>query len=55
MDECLCFRKKTYESEKMNAYERTEYFLTKEYDDTRIEALGSTDEKHCIASRDLKI
>ena len=37
--------KKTYESEKMNAYERTEYFLTKEYDDTRIEALGSTDEK----------
>lgn len=37
--------KKIYESEKMNAYERTEYFLTKEYDDTRIEALGSTDEK----------
>lgn len=37
--------KKIYESEKMNAYERTEYFLTKEYDDTRIDALGSTDEK----------
>lgn len=37
--------KKIYESEKMNAYERTEYFLTKKYDDTRIDALGSTDEK----------
>lgn len=37
--------KKIYESEKMNAYERTEYFLTKEYDDTRIDALDSTDEK----------
>lgn len=37
--------KKIYESEKMNAYERTECFLTKEYDDTRIDALGSTDEK----------
>lgn len=37
--------KKIYESEKMNAYERTEYFLTKEYDDTRIDALESTDEK----------
>lgn len=37
--------KKIYESEKMNAYERTEYFPTREYADTRIEALGSTDEK----------
>lgn len=37
--------KKTYESEKMNAYERTEYFPTREYADTRIDALGSTDEK----------
>lgn len=37
--------KKTYESEKMNAYERTEYFPTREYADTRIEALDSTDEK----------
>lgn len=45
MDECLCFRKKIYESEKMNAYERTECFLTMEYADTRIDALESTDEK----------
>lgn len=37
--------KKIYESEKMNAYERTEYFPTREYADTRIEALDSTDEK----------
>lgn len=37
--------KKIYESEKMNAYERTECFLTMEYADTRIEALESTDEK----------
>lgn len=37
--------KKIYESEKMNAYERTEYFPTREYADTRIDALGSTDEK----------
>ena len=37
--------KKIYESEKMNAYERTEYFLTMEYADTRIDALESTDEK----------
>lgn len=37
--------KKIYESEKMNAYERTECFLTREYADTRIEALDSTDEK----------
>lgn len=37
--------KKIYESEKMNAYERTECFLTREYDDTRIDALDSTDEK----------
>lgn len=37
--------KKIYESEKMNAYERTECFLTMEYADTRIEALDSTDEK----------
>lgn len=37
--------KKIYESEKMNAYERTECFLTMEYADTRIDALGSTDEK----------
>lgn len=40
-----CSTKKIYESEKMNAYERTKYFLTKEYEDTRIEALDSTDEK----------
>ena len=37
--------KKIYESEKMNAYERTEYFPTREYADTRIDALDSTDEK----------
>lgn len=37
--------KKIYESEKMNAYERTECFLTMEYADTRIDALESTDEK----------
>lgn len=37
--------KKIYESEKMNAYERMEYFPTREYADTRIEALDSTDEK----------
>lgn len=37
--------KKMYESEKMNAYERMEYFPTREYADTRIEALDSTDEK----------
>lgn len=37
--------KKIYESEKMNAYERTEYFPTREYADTRIDALESTDEK----------
>lgn len=37
--------KKIYESEKMNAYERTEYFPTREYADTRIDALNSTDEK----------
>lgn len=37
--------KKIYESEKMNAYERTEYFPTMEYADTRIDALESTDEK----------
>lgn len=37
--------KKIYESEKMNAYERTECFLTMEYADTRIDALDSTDEK----------
>lgn len=37
--------KRIYESEKMNAYERTEYFPTREYADTRIEALDSTDEK----------
>ena len=37
--------KKIYESEKMNAYERMEYFPTREYADTRIDALGSTDEK----------
>lgn len=29
----------------MNAYERMEYFPTREYADTRIEALDSTDEK----------
>lgn len=37
--------KKIYESEKMNAYERTECFLTMEYADTCIDALESTDEK----------
>lgn len=37
--------KKIYESEKMNAYERTECFPTREYADTRIDALESTDEK----------
>lgn len=37
--------KKIYESEKMNAYERTECFPTREYADTRIDALDSTDEK----------
>lgn len=37
--------KKIYEAEKMNAYERTECFLTMEYADTRIDALDSTDEK----------
>ena len=37
--------KKIYESEKMNAYERMEYFPTREYADTRIDALESTDEK----------
>lgn len=37
--------KKIYGSEKMNAYERTECFLTMEYADTRIDALESTDEK----------
>ena len=37
--------KRIYESEKMNAYERTECFLTMEYADTRIDALESTDEK----------
>lgn len=37
--------KKIYESEKMNAYKRMEYFPTREYADTRIEALDSTDEK----------
>lgn len=37
--------KKIYESEKMNAYERTEYFPTREYADTCIDALESTDEK----------
>ena len=37
--------KKIYESEKMNAYERMEYFPTREYADTCIDALESTDEK----------
>lgn len=37
--------KRIYESEKMNAYERTECFLTMEYADTCIDALESTDEK----------
>lgn len=40
-----CSAERIYESEKMNAYERTEYFPTREYADTRIEALESTDEK----------
>ena len=40
-----CSAERIYESEKMNAYERTEYFPTREYADTRIEALDSTDEK----------
>ncbi len=40
-----CSVERIYESEKMNAYERTEYFPTREYADTRIEALDSTDEK----------
>lgn len=37
--------KKIYESEKMNAYERTEYSPAKEYTDTGIYELDSTDEK----------
>lgn len=40
-----CSAERMYESEKMNAYERTECFLTMEYADTRIDALESTDEK----------
>ena len=40
-----CSAERIYESEKMNAYERTECFLTMEYADTRIDALESTDEK----------
>ena len=40
-----CSAERIYESEKMNAYERTECFLTMEYADTCIDALESTDEK----------
>jgi hypothetical protein len=40
-----CSSEKIYESEKMNAYERTEYSPAKEYTDTGIYELDSTDEK----------
>ena len=36
-----CSSEKIYESEKMNAYERTEYTLPREYSDTDIHIIDS--------------
>lgn len=40
-----CSSEKLYESEKMNAYERTEYPLTKEYPDTTIHVMNNSKQK----------
>ena len=40
-----CSSEKIYESEKMNAYERTEYTLPREYSDTDIHIIDSCEEK----------